>query len=285
MTIAVGCNLADGVVFGVDSAVTISGQVQTPNGTQTGVLKVYNDAEKLFPIYDLPIMAATYGAASLQSRTIRSHVREFEASQNRDTIAGQPVETVARELWQFLATAYRQEFVARGVDILSKPIEQRPPLGILLGGFGPGEYLSEIWELSVQADSDQTGVVLKRARGTFGAVWKGTTEGVTRFHKGFSPQHLDRVLQVIFEHVGVTAPDAALEMKIRDVLRAAEYHIPFDGMPLQEGVDYVRFLLDIMIRQTRFVVGAPTCGGPVRIAVVQSHGLEWVRQGSFNISH
>jgi hypothetical protein len=39
-------------------------------------------------------------------------------------------------------------------------------------------------------------------------------------------------------------------------------------MPLQEGIDHVRFLLDVVIGYYRFAVGAPVCGGATRIAVV-----------------
>ncbi len=71
---------------------------------------------------------------------------------------------------------------------------------------------------------------------------------------------------------------------IFEVVQSAEYIIPFDGMPLQEGIDYVKFCLDIMINQTKFVIGAPTCSGNVRIAVVrQDRGVEFVVNNQLRI--
>ena len=54
---------------------------------------------------------------------------------------------------------------------------------------------------------------------------------------------------------------------------------------LQEGVDYVRFLLDIMINHSRFVENAFGCGGPVRIVVVQNDGIQKVTSHPFRITH
>ena len=47
MTVAVSCSLADGVILGVDSAGTIS--------DPRGILKVIENAEKLFQLVDKPV--------------------------------------------------------------------------------------------------------------------------------------------------------------------------------------------------------------------------------------
>ena len=50
MTIAVACCLADGVVMGADSAITIHSTIESPDGPpQSGVLKVYGDDIDFFP--------------------------------------------------------------------------------------------------------------------------------------------------------------------------------------------------------------------------------------------
>ena len=72
MTVAVAGNFPDGVVLGVDSAVTLS----DANGQ---IAKVYENAEKLFQIGEKPIGIAAFGLAILGARGIGSHLREFEA--------------------------------------------------------------------------------------------------------------------------------------------------------------------------------------------------------------
>jgi hypothetical protein len=46
VTVAVSCNLSDGVILGVDSAVTVP--------APQGIVKVYENAEKLFSLGSAP---------------------------------------------------------------------------------------------------------------------------------------------------------------------------------------------------------------------------------------
>ena len=69
MTVAVACNLAEGVVLGVDSAVTMSNQ-------QKQVIKTYEHAEKIFKLGEKPVGIATYGLGAIGNRIIGSYVRE-----------------------------------------------------------------------------------------------------------------------------------------------------------------------------------------------------------------
>jgi len=65
MTVAVACNLAEGVVLGVDSAVTI-------HDSQGLVVKVYENAVKLFQLGEKPIGIAAFGIGALGNRIIGS---------------------------------------------------------------------------------------------------------------------------------------------------------------------------------------------------------------------
>jgi integrase len=65
VTVAVACNLSDGVALAVDSAVTL------PDGTG-GIAKVYENAQKLFQLGDRPIGIAVFGLEREPS-TVRSY--------------------------------------------------------------------------------------------------------------------------------------------------------------------------------------------------------------------
>src|SRR6266571_2901184 len=113
MTIAVCCTLADGVVLGTDSAITVAGAVQTPQGIQQGVLKVYNEAEKVFGFHidvqkdlRLPVGLVTFGLATLGNRTIESFVREFEIANPPPELKKLPMEKLCRKLHQFFRERY-----------------------------------------------------------------------------------------------------------------------------------------------------------------------------------
>lgn len=275
--------------MGADSAVTIHGQVDTPTGRQQGVVKVYNDAEKLFPLHNLSVGIVTYGIAQLRLRTIESYVREFEHKFREGEVSEWSVQKIAEELWQFFSEKYRETFATVLEQKHEKPFDEieprnRPVLGFMVGGFSPDEYLSELWDVVVHNPSIQDGVKQTRAPGEFGSSWRGQVEGVRRFHKGFAFGHLQSIIDVLLKHFDVQMNDE-LNQKIMSIVEQAEYVIPWGGMPLQEGVDYVKFCLDIMINQTKFVIGAPTCGGNVRIGVVQrgKKGLGFVTQTNFEV--
>lgn len=292
MTIAVCCTLADGVVVGTDSAITVTGQIKTPQGVLPGVLKVYNDAEKVFGFHvdvqkdlRLPVGLVTYGLATLGNRTIESFVREFELDHKPADLKKLTVQELCDELHTFFRKQYVEllgkTLTALGRKLEDIPVEQRV-LGLFVGGFSPKEPLPEAWEVNVHFDDKATRIRQVRAPGDFGSNWAGQFGGVQRFHKGWDPQVIDAVLSALNAEYKFVDPNNAEQANrvstiVQTALAPFEYQVPFAAMPLQEGIDYTAFLLDMMILQHRFVFGAPTCGGNVRIAVIRKHeGFQWI---------
>ena len=114
MSIGVVCNLSDGVVLGVDSALTISGSVRIPTGeTTTGVLNVYNECEKLFHLADLNAGVMFTGLGMLGARTLESYVREWETTQLSvsDDPAFREVGSLTESLNSFFAGIYHSTVV------------------------------------------------------------------------------------------------------------------------------------------------------------------------------
>src|SRR2546422_625642 len=95
MSVVVSCNLPDGVILGADSAITlpgppvVPGQPLPPNVMHGGVLKVYEDADKLFSLGERPIGVATFGAGVIGNRTLGSYLREFVVRDPQQVISGQ----------------------------------------------------------------------------------------------------------------------------------------------------------------------------------------------------
>lgn len=293
MSIAVCCTLADGVVLGTDSAITIRGT--RAGETQPRVLKVYNEADKLFGIHSdarsadrLPIGVVTFGLATLGNRTLQSFFREFELENDPAKLKKLSMKELAGKIHTFFRQRYTDYFrpalAAKGQKIEDMPVEARPALSMFLGGFSPGEPLPEAFQINVQGDEAPVQI---RKSGDFGSNWGGQYDGVKRFHKGFDDRVMDAALQAAFQHAGVDTSKLdpnQLTAAVDAAVGHFEYQVPFAAMPLQEGIDYVRFLLEIAILQHRFVIGAPTCGGNVRLAVVRKYeGLEWVTPLKFTV--
>jgi hypothetical protein len=282
------------VIIGTDSAITVAGPNQA-------VMKVYNDADKIFAFYAdadkddrLPIGVATYGLATLGQRTIQSFVRQFELEHKAKAKELQAL--TVHEFAEKLHAFFRGHYVtnvgpflqAQGIDIATATPDKLPALGLFVSGFSPKEPLPETWLLNIQLDKTAGGIVQSRQPGNFGSNWGGQFLGIQRFHKGYEDGVIQAAAGAIASAFGIDLTQPGNQDKIRNaimpVLPMFEYQVPFAAMPLQEGVDYTTFLLDMAILQHRFVVGAPTCGGSIRLAVIRKHeGFQWVNSPSLAV--
>ena len=67
-------------------------------------------------------------------------------------------------------------------------------------------------------------------------------------------------------------PTSAEDTEITNILDRYEYPIPFNAMPMEEGVAYVKFVVEMVINHHRFATGAPVVGGKAQIGLVTYKG-------------
>jgi len=273
MTVAVSCNLSDGVILGVDSAVT----VPSPRG---GIAKVYENAEKLFQLADRTIGISCFGLGGLGARSIGSYVREFEI-QNPNNIVTPPstVRGTVEELRSFFLQQYQNLVIPeverqRSVRFEEIPDEQKPVLGLVIGGFSSDEFLSEVWEIIIPFNSTPNSAKLCRDKGSFGGNWFSLFAPIARYVKGFD-RNLIQELKEYFKRIRGTDFTAAENLQISNILKKYEYGIPFAAMPIEEGVAHVRFLVDMVVNHHRFAIGAPVVGGRTQIGLVTYKGKKF----------
>ena len=70
MSIAVVCNLSDGVILGADSAITVTASAGAQEKRMGLIAKIYNEAEKVFGLSDFPIGIANFGVGMMEARSI-----------------------------------------------------------------------------------------------------------------------------------------------------------------------------------------------------------------------
>ncbi len=270
MTVAVACNLAEGVVLGVDSAVTLSDE-------KGNVVKTYEHAVKLFQLGEKPIGIATYGAGALGSRIIGSYVREFEVEDPQQVVTkNATVKDIVEQLRLFFLKQYRNTVVPEmeaqtGKKFKDIPDKDKPFLGLAVGGFSTGAYLSEVWEIRIPFNVKAFSAMLWCAEGVFRPVWFALNEPIFRYHKGYDRNLLNKLMEYFAQLRGSPLRNAEGKA-ITDILKQYEYPIPFGGMPIEEGVAYVKFVVEMVINHHRFVTGAPVVGGKVQIGLVTYMG-------------
>jgi len=279
MTVAVSLNLSDGVILGVDSAITLSGSVAGQPNIQS-IVKVYEHAEKMFQLGEKPIGLAVYGLGSIRNRSIGSYVREFELLDPAQSISGSlTVKEIVEEVRKFFMDIYGKTIIPdiereTGKKWGELQDNQKPKLGLVVGGFSPNEFLSEVWRILIPKNDTQDSATLRRDKGIFGSDWFATFGPIRRYIKGFEPKLVEELATYFAQLRGSAFSDAERD-KIKEILSKYEYPIPFIAMPIEEGIAHVKFLVDLAINHHRFAVGAPVVGGQARIGLVTYKGEQF----------
>lgn len=276
MSVAVSCSLADGVVLGVDSAVTLT----DPRGQ---VIKVFENADKLFQLGRRPIGIATFGLAGMEARGIGSYLREFEVKYAAQLATVGPIREIVELLRSFYLEIYDRTVMPELAKQYGVPVDQVPIekihsagaiLGLVVGGFSEGEYLSELWEITIPDHRAAYSSAVRKSQGEYGANWFAMFGPIRRYIKGFDP---DMVVELFdyFEKLQGRKFSPQERDGLVGIAKKYEYPIMFDAMPIEEGVRYVRFLVELVVSHHRFSVGAPVVGGRIKIGRVTYKGEQF----------
>ena len=167
MPICVGVRAAEGLVLAADSAVSLQGTIQTPQGPEQVLLQTFAFGNKVTRVEDYPIGVMTWGLASIEARSIQSLIMEFEYSY--DGIAGNPGYTVCKiadDLLTLIRTRYEAAY---------PKATHEQTLGLYVGGFSANEFFSSQFVHEFPTSKAWTILHPDRANGSkdFGASWWG----------------------------------------------------------------------------------------------------------------
>jgi hypothetical protein len=273
LTIAISLKINDGLVLASDSASTVLSQ--TSDG-QLQVFNVYNSADKLFNLQKgLPIGAITWGAGSIgqaSTSTIMKDLRKIFTDGDEEKYPGwkldktsYSVEAVAHRLKQFV---FDDLYVTAFRDFPHK----KPDLGFIVAGYSANAPMAEEFQIDIKA-GECSGPRAVRTREQIGMTWGGESEALNRLVVGISGA-LPQVLQSVFRATQAQMPQ--IQQVIQQKLQLP---LVLPAMPLQDAIDLADFLVDLTIKFSRFMPGAPTVGGPIEIAAISKHeGFRWIKR-------
>ena len=274
MTIAISIKINDGLVLASDSASTFIGV--TAAGPQPQALNVYNNADKLFNLQKgVPIGAVTWGTGSIgQSSisTILKDLREILTVGDEEAHPGwkldkktYTVEAVAQKLKEFVfddlyTTAFKDS------------PHPKPDLGFIVAGYSAKAPMADEFMIEIRGGSC-SGPRLVRSREEIGMTWGGNAEALNRLVVGCGVG-LPQVLGNIFR----LSPDQ-LPPVVQIIQQNLQLPLVVPAMPMQDAIELAEFLVDLTIKFSRFMPGAPTVGGPIDIAAISKHeGFRWIRR-------
>ena len=248
---------------------------KTPDG-QLQVFNVYNNADKVFNLQKgLPIGAITWGAGSIgqaSTSTIMKDLRKIFTD-------GDEVKHLG---WKLDEKSYTVEAVANRVkefvfDELYDPAfkdfpHKKPDLGFIVAGYSANAPMADEFQIDIK-EGQCSGPHPVRKREEIGMTWGGDPEALNRLVAGVSGA-LPQVLQNLFR-----LQNEQMTQIMQVIQQNLQLPLVLHAMPLQDAIDLGEFLVDLTIKFSRFMPGAPTVGGPIEIAAISKHeGFRWIKR-------
>jgi hypothetical protein len=267
VTICVSVKVAEGLVLAADSAVTLSGTITTPQGAQTAIIQTFEYANKVTQIKDYPVGTMSWGIGSIGDRSIQSLVMEHDH--------GLPLRTDNKEFTVRGLADGLIGFITARYESAYGEVSNKPLLGFLVGGYSHGSFFAEEY----QAEFPDPTLQVRRPdrpdrRPSFGADWFGQVDALTRLIKGYDGRTLD-------ELVNRGADKEIVQKWVDD--QVSELPLVFDGMPLQDAIEFAEYAVQVVIGRYRFGAGTPLCGGDVDIAVITPTSFKWAQRKQWAI--
>jgi hypothetical protein len=248
MTIATCVWVPDGIVLAADSRQTLRRADGTLRTASDNVEKILELGERC--------ACLNYGLATIGNQHAAGLVQRFRVEQG-EQLKDSPPSEVARALADFLQGVWQES--------VHEPSPPPVNFQLLVAGFSKTGG-REIEELVIPGKS-----IVSRSTDEFGFLPLGSAEAIRRLLSGVDA-HL--------------TSHAEFPSSLGDVVRGLEYDVKFDGMTLQDAIDYAVFVVRTTIDIQRFADGTragpkrlPTTGGPIDVAIIRPYaGLQWVKQ-------
>lgn len=266
MTIIASVKARDGIVLATDS---MSQLTASNKAGQVGVIKTYSNAKKLFRIRELNMGVMSFGLGNIGTRSIENLILEFSRTLNDYVVEPYTVEAVSNGLYKFITGVYNDAFK----DIALEKKRKQLRLGFFIGGYSPDSFLAEEWEFELPDVKENRRV---RPLEKLGSSWRGIPVPFARLYNGFDT----RICEAL-KKAGVK------DEVIKDVLKVENWRMPiaYDGMPVQDAINFAVYILETTIGAASFEIGAaPSCGGPIQVAVIlPDKGWHWVKEPEYTI--
>lgn len=264
MTVAVAVKVFDGIVLAADSATTLP--------LDGGSAQVYNSANKVFHLHRrYPIGAMTWGLGSIGSASISTFTKDLRRrlmGKDPDHLDwelndGYTVEQVAGRLIEMIYDdVYLNEY--KGAATLPSA------LGFLVAGYSGQGKQAEGWQVIIQDPSQRPSPTLAIPYDSSGWAAFAQPDAALRLFNGFDPA-LPAELEAILDKPSWEA--------VQGLLLSGRFQRQpvVASMPFGDAISLARFIVDVTVGYSRYLLGPDTVGGPVEVAGINRHeGFKWI---------
>jgi len=289
MTINIAVAVAEGLVMAADSWTQMSDAAGNVSTT-------HSSTEKVTELGNRQIAVMIHGLGSIQNRSILSLIREFEFieyAKKPCEIDGWTVHESSTKLAEFIESRYSTQFPPPAAGAT----DDRLPLGLVVGGYSPGEFFPEVVEIrfpgpTVERVLPDPDLAIRPSGGWYVDFW-GIRTSLKRLLYGFDLESLEQGFRFLEwaekeraggrTDLGHIPPPPNLRpvdaIGPLGLLQTIDHRL--DGMPLQEAVEFADFLGTVAIGYDKFSKGQRSVGGDLDVLAIQPDGLCWYRRKSF----
>lgn len=253
-------------------------------------------------LYDLEPMKACFlfaGASRIGDTTIRNLVETFKAEPEIQSIQSTyTIETIANKFKEFTLAAYEREI---------PDLWMRPTMETILSGYSAEYREPETWRLlfSFNRPTGQFDCAVTNdiPRKSYNVLFGGQYDVIQRVVMGIDAQSYLSLRVRIAELLGRYHDE--MQSKVNDINPAIvipkpdfaqnQYNIfgndrggvttlfsDVGSLSEQAGIDFVYFLIDMMIKAQEFSSSIPTVGGKIHVAMLTKSGrFKWISKETF----
>jgi hypothetical protein len=146
-----------------------------------------------------------------------------------------------------------------------------PELGFYIAGYSRSGVFAEEREFLLPRDE---GPLKVRGKEAFGAAWRGVEGPFFRLSKGYG-----QLVRLRLEKAGMSDAD------VQTLLDDLEIDTMFEGMPVQDAVDYAVFVLKTTIGYATFSTAVSPCGGPLQVVTIRpDSGFTWLLEPEVRVN-
>jgi hypothetical protein len=261
MSLGIAFKGPEGIVLAADSRVTLTTEIQT-NQEKRLLLSTFDNATKLLRIDKRKhIGVVTYGLGAIglkEPRTAHSFLPELD---DRLLDTQQTVKEFAESLSDF--------FVEQWQETMPEDYSG-PPITFLIGGYDDEKAIyGKIFQIDIPSNPNPNEW---HSGASFGPVWGGQLQYITRLIKGFDPN----LLTIVQKHLGLT------KEQIDDLTGLLQGElsskIPYQFLPLQDCVDLSVFLIRTTMQFQTWQIDVRGVGGAIDVAIItRTKGFELVQ--------
>lgn len=259
-------------------------------------------------LYDIEPIRGCFlfaGASRIGDMTVKNLVETFKTLgeiEKRGKGNDYTIEWVANEFKDYVTKIYEREIPESFM---------RPTMEVILSGYSSAHREPEVWRLTFSfnrnAKKFECSAKNDIPRKQYSVIFGGQYDVIQRVVNGIDlPSYISlrertvKVLQAYYEELqsAVQSIDAKIKIPTADFTQE-KYNIFGDDMggvtrnfydvgnlSEQAGIDFVYFLIDVMIKSQEFASSIPTVGGKIHVAILTKNAkFKWISRESYRFEN